>query len=222
MNQQKFGEAATMLDTPLASGSAPGAEAARASEPVIGTAAAEIINSSMPLAQQLSGAQMMSLTPEERAQILDAQATLLRGSIQRRQKQPAAAAQSLNSALADLLAIRDGRVTSIARLRSQGLNELALLAEERSDFPLAEQQLRQAIDVLAIEYPESVAVSAANARLAAYFARRGASGCVDRAVPRDRLARRRRCAVDQHLQRHARALFRAAGTGDPAAAGARG
>jgi hypothetical protein len=51
---------------------------------VIGTAAAEIINSSMPLAQQLAGAQGASLTPEERAQILDAQAQLLSGSILRR------------------------------------------------------------------------------------------------------------------------------------------
>src|SRR5262249_36636080 len=69
--------------------------------------------------------------------------------------------------------IRGGRVTSIARLRSQAMAEMSSLAEARGDYAAAEQMLRQAVDVLAIEYPNSVAVSAANARLAAYLARRG-------------------------------------------------
>ncbi len=173
MNQQKFAEAARVLERKLDSGGATVTSASKAREPVIGAAAAEIINSSMPLAQQLAGTQGASLTPEERAQILDAQAVLLRGSIERRQGHAAESEPMLNSALADLLSIRDGRVTSIARLRSQGLNELALLAEQRRDFANAERLLREAIAVLAIEYPESVAVAAANSRLAAYFARRG-------------------------------------------------
>ncbi len=173
MNQQKFGDAARVLARKLDSGGATVSSAKAAREPVINVAAAEIINSSMPIAQQLAGMQGASLTPEERAQILDAQAQLLTGSILRRQNQPSEASQALNAALTSLLAIRDGRVTSIARLRSQGLNELALLAEARRDYPAAEPLLREAIAVLAIEYPESVAVAAANSRLAAYLARRG-------------------------------------------------
>lgn len=173
MNQQKFGEASRVLARTLDSGGATVASAGAAREPVINVAAAEIINSSMPIAQQLAGMQGASLTPEERAQILDAQAQLLTGSVLRRQNQPAEAGQALNQALTDLTAIRDGRVTSIARLRSQGLNELALLAEARRDYAAAEPLLREAIAVLAIEYPDSVAVAAANSRLAAYLARRG-------------------------------------------------
>ena len=173
MNQQKFGDAARVLARKLDSGGATVSSAKAAREPVINVAAAEIINSSMPIAQQLAGMQGASLTPEERAQILDAQAQLLTGSILRRQNQPSEASQALNAALTSLLAIRDGRVTSIARLRSQGLNELALLAEARRDYPAAEPLLREAIAVLAIEYPDSVAVAAANSRLAAYLARRG-------------------------------------------------
>jgi CHAT domain-containing protein/tetratricopeptide (TPR) repeat protein len=171
MNQQKFEEAQRTLDRPIDAAGASVSSIGR--EPVIGAAEAEIINSSMPLAQQLAGVQSSSLTPAERAAILDAQARLLTGSIQRRRGNADGASQSLAAALAELLAIRDGRVTSIARLRSQGLNEQALIAEQRNDLAGAERLLREAIDVLAIEYPESVAVAAANARLAAYFTRRG-------------------------------------------------
>jgi CHAT domain-containing protein/tetratricopeptide (TPR) repeat protein len=173
MNQQKFAEAARVLDKPLASGGASVTAIAETNEPVIGEAAADIINSSMPLAQQLAGTQGSSLTPEERSAILDAQGRILRASLQRRMKQPAQAQAALNGALTDLLAIRDGRVTSIARLRSQGLNELALIAEEQRNYGESERLLREAVAVLSIEYPDSIAVAAANSRLAAYFARGG-------------------------------------------------
>jgi CHAT domain-containing protein len=172
MNQQKFAEAARVLDRPIESSGA-SVSAISGNEPVIGEAAAEIINSALPLTQQLAGAQGSSLTPEERSAILDAQARILRASIQRRMGQPAEAQTGLTGALADLLAIRDGRVTSIARLRSQALNELALIAEAGGNQPEAERLLREAIQVLAIEYPDSIAVAAANSRLASYFARRG-------------------------------------------------
>jgi CHAT domain-containing protein len=171
LNQQKFDEAQRVLERPLDAAGASVSGMGR--EPVIGAAEAEIINSSMPLAQQLAGVQNSSLTPEERAAILDAQARLLTGSIQRRRGNADLASQSLARALTELLAIRDGRVTSIARLRSQALNEQALIAERRNDYAGAERLLRQAMDVLAIEYPESVAVAAANSRLASYYARRG-------------------------------------------------
>ncbi|SMF70841.1 CHAT domain-containing protein [Allosphingosinicella indica] len=171
MNQRKFGEADTLLQQPLPAMTATAGPATR--DAVITPAAADIINSSLPLAQQLSGARTASLTPEERAAILDAQAELLRGTIDRIEGNAAAADTTVNAALASLMAIREGRVTSIARLRSQGLNELSLLAEARNDYAEAETLLREAVAVLAIEYPNSIAVAAANARLAAYLARRG-------------------------------------------------
>jgi tetratricopeptide (TPR) repeat protein len=171
MNQQKFDQAQRVLERPIDTAGASVSSIKK--EAVIGASEAEMINSSMPLAQQLAGFQSSSLTPEERAAILDAQSRILIGSIQRRQGQTSNASEALAGALAELLSIRDGRVTSIARLRSQALNEQALIAEQARDFANSERLLREAIDVLAIEYPESIAVAAANARLAAYFARRG-------------------------------------------------
>ena len=171
MNQQKFDQAQRVLERPIDTMGA--TVSSMTKEAVIGESEAEMINSSMPLAQQLAGFQSTSLTPEERAAILDAQARLLIGSIQRRQGRTAEASAALAGAVTDLLAIRDGRVTSIARLRSQALNEQALIAEQANNFADAERLLREAIDVLSIEYPESLAVAAANSRLAAYYARRG-------------------------------------------------
>ena len=171
MNQQKFDQAQRILERPIDAAGA--TVSSMKKDAVIGASEAEMINSSMPLAQQLAGFQSTSLTPEERAAILDAQARLLVGSIQRRRGRTAEASTALTGAVADLLAIRDGRVTSIARLRSQALNEQALIAEGAGNQAEAERLLREAIDVLAIEYPESLAVAAANARLAAYYARRG-------------------------------------------------
>ena len=170
MNQQRFEEAMEVLTAPLAA--AEGAVAVSGNRPVIGKAVAETINSALPL-QQLVGAQGSALTPEERSSILDAQALLLTGTIHRMQKRPAEAAQALAKAQADLLAIRDGRVTSIARLRAQGLSEQSRLAEDAGNAAEAERLLREAVAVLAIEYPGSVATAAANGRLAAYFARTG-------------------------------------------------
>ena len=48
-------------------------------------------------------------------------------------------AQKLNLALQAASAIRDGRVTSIARLRAQGLNELSLIAESQGNYAEADR-----------------------------------------------------------------------------------
>jgi hypothetical protein len=79
----------------------------------------------------------------------------------------------VNGALSELLAIRDGRVTSIARLRSQGLNELALLAEARRDYAAAEPLLREAYRRARDRISGIGRGRRANSRLAAYLARRG-------------------------------------------------
>jgi CHAT domain-containing protein len=171
MNQRRFDAARAVLAKPIEAGGA--TVTTTGNEPVIGAAAADLINSALPLAQSLANVESNSLTPQERAMILDAQALLLQGTIDRVQRRPAEATAALMKAQADLVAVRDGRVTSIARLRSQALNEMSLLAEARGDQGEAERLLREAVDVLAIEYPESIAVAAANARLAAFYARRG-------------------------------------------------
>ncbi len=171
MNQQRFGEASALLAAPL-----PVARASAgviAGKPEIPAAAAEQINTGLPFSDLVGGVESATLTPEERARILDAQAVLLTGSIARIEGRPAEARLALAKAQADLLAIRDGRVTSIARLRSQSLNELSRLAELEGNHPEAERMLQEAVTLLTAEYPGSVAVAAAHARLAAFYARRG-------------------------------------------------
>ncbi|HEX8442988.1 MAG TPA: CHAT domain-containing tetratricopeptide repeat protein [Allosphingosinicella sp.] len=173
MNQRRFDEAAKVLDRKFGRADQASVDAGAPGKTVISATTAEIMNTSTPLAQQLTGSRAAALSPEERVQILEAQALLLQGSIQRRRGRSGPAEQALSAALRDLLSIRDGRVTSIARLRAQGLNELGLIAEQKADYPTAERNFREAVTSLTTEYPNSVAVAAANSRLAAYLARRG-------------------------------------------------
>jgi CHAT domain-containing protein len=112
------------------------------------------------------------LSPTERATILDAQASQLRGTAQRLQGDTAGARISLNRAYADAMRVRNGRVVSIMRLRSQILSELALTYEAESRFGDAEATLKQAIELVEKQYPESASVNAARARLAGFLYRR--------------------------------------------------
>jgi len=131
------------------------------------------LNAGETLSQGLSGADASSLTPEERAQLLDAQAGQLRGTILRLQGKTAEAEAVLSRALGDMEAIRGGQIIATTRLRAQALADMALLAEARGGHVDAERQLRQSAALLDGEYPGSNAARAAQARLAAYLARRG-------------------------------------------------
>ena len=94
---------------------------------------------------------------------------------------------TLMKAQADLLAIRDGRVTSIARLRSQALNELSLLAESARRFRRGRAAAaRGASTCSRSNIRNSIAVAAANARLAGFYARRGQTDEAHRALSRHR------------------------------------
>lgn len=111
------------------------------------------------------------LTPQERALLIDAQASQLRGTIERLSGNPAAARSALDLAMAQALSVRDGRVTSIVRLRSQILGEMALVEESDGRLTPAEARLREGIRLLEVEYPETVALAAARARFAAFLTR---------------------------------------------------
>lgn len=136
---------------------------------------------SRPIAQRLNGqgsgsnllgfVDEVKLSPAERAEIIDAQALQLVGTAQRLQGRNAEAKASLLDAYSRAIAVRDGRVTSITRLRSQVLSELALIAEAEGDIGAAESYLRNAIDILEAQYPERRAVSGAKARLGALLLR---------------------------------------------------
>ncbi|NIJ35592.1 CHAT domain-containing protein [Sphingopyxis panaciterrae] len=113
------------------------------------------------------------LTPAERAQIIDAQAVHLLGTVERLRGNPAAAKSAQLKGLAAAVAVREGRVTSIVRLRSQMLGELALAEEADGDVAAADARFLESVGALAVEYPETNALASARARYAAFLTRHG-------------------------------------------------
>ena len=171
LNQGQNDAALAALDRPVA--------ALTESQPVIG-GAVEIdrqvsaeINSGLPNAQRLGGTEQGSLSPEERAVILDAQASQLRGTALRLKGQPAEARVALEKALKDAVSIRDGRVVSIIRLRAQILSEIAAVLEDQGDFSGAQARLSESVALLETRYPETTVLNSAKARMAGFLARRG-------------------------------------------------
>lgn len=113
------------------------------------------------------------LTPIERAQIIDAQAVHLLGTVERLRGNAQAAKDAQIKGLADAVAVREGRVTSIVRLRSQMLGELALAEEALGDYAAADARFQESIGALAVEYPETNALASARARYASFLTRHG-------------------------------------------------
>ncbi|MBA2933262.1 CHAT domain-containing protein [Sphingomonas sp. CGMCC 1.13654] len=168
LNQQRFDEAVAVLDAPIEAAS-PTAPAA--SEIDVDLAVA--MNDGGPLTRQLGVTSMALLTPAEKMAILDAQAVAVRGTILRLEGNPDKAAAAFVQALAALDQVRGGRVTSVARLRAQVMTDQSMLAEAKGDMIQAETLLRKAGQTVAIEYPDSVVLNAAQARLAGFYARHG-------------------------------------------------
>ena len=170
LNQGKVDEARAALDRPITP-VMPDVQSVSGA-PVIDAVTAAQVNTDSS-ASLLAGQDPASLTPVERSEILDAQAEQLRGSIARLKGDDATAEQRLNSAIAQMLQVREGRVTTIARLRAQALAELSAIAEKRGDFAIADRDLRDGLAIVQLQYPGSAAENAAKARLAGYLARRG-------------------------------------------------
>ncbi|MGB3472769.1 MAG: CHAT domain-containing protein [Erythrobacter sp.] len=154
----------------------------------------------LPLAQRLNQAQSsgflfgivdeLKLTIDERATIIDAQALQIRGAARRINGDDDGARADLLAAYDQAIAVRDGRVTSIARLRSQVLADLSAIEERAGNLDNAELYLRNGIAIVKAQYPERRVVSALEARLASYYLRNGRKddalalyrGVVDRAL----------------------------------------
>ena len=171
LNQGRFAAAVERINMPLRN---------RLVEQVGMTSQLEItapistrINGSVRTRSLLGFVDELKLSEEERAEIIDAQALQLLGTAQRINGDSQAARNSLVSAYNRAVAVRDGRVTSITRLRAQTLSELALLSEGDGNLGEAEQLLRDGLDLLTVQYPETRAVNGAKARLAAFLLRRG-------------------------------------------------
>ncbi len=139
----------------------------------IGVQLAAEINAGVPLAQRVDPSGSAALTPEERAIFLDAQALQIRGTLLRLLGKPDESRAALEKAGHDVLAVRDGRVVSVIRLRSQILAETALSTEAVGDTGEAEAKMRESLTLLETRYPQTIAVNGARARLAAMLARHG-------------------------------------------------
>jgi CHAT domain-containing protein len=168
INQHEFGAALAELDKPVTPLTQPMRVIGGAVE--IGNEVAAEINSGTG-SERLGTTEAGQLTPEERAIILEAQALQLRGTVYRLQGRNAEARQALEQALAQALSVREGRVVSIIRLRSQILSEIGATLEAAGDASGAEQRFREAIALLETRYPDTNVVAAARSRLAAFLVR---------------------------------------------------
>ncbi|MDZ3832749.1 MAG: CHAT domain-containing protein [Sphingopyxis sp.] len=168
LNQRDFDSAATLLQTPMPQivGGVIVAEDGVTLSPGIVAG----INGNGAIGQV---SDRERLSPAERAQIIDAQAVHLLGTVERLRGNPAAAKAAQIKGLSDATTVRDGRVTSIIRLRSQMLGELALAEEALGNIAAADADFVQSVNALAVEYPETTALASARARYAAFLTRQG-------------------------------------------------
>jgi CHAT domain-containing protein len=168
INQRKLDAALAELDravTPLAE---PMRVIGGAIE--IGSQVAAEINSG-PGAERLGTTEAGQLTPEERAVILDAQALQLRGTVMRLAGRQVQARDLLDAAMRQAMSVRNGRIVSIVRLRSQILAESAAALEAQGDAAGAEARFRDSIALLETRYPDTNVVAAARGRLGAFLVR---------------------------------------------------
>ena len=171
LNQQRYDDALAKLNQPVAPINFNNGQTSSAIE--IGTQVAAEINTGLPVNQRLSATESTALSEEERARFLDAQAMQLRGTLFRLQGKAELSAPLLERATRDILAIRNGRVVSVIRLRSQILAEEGLAFEDSKNLSGAESKLRDSVSLLETRYPQSTAVNGARARLASFLARNG-------------------------------------------------
>ena len=164
----------------------------------------------------------VALTPRERASIIDAQALQLRGTALRLQGKLPEAKTALLTAQTQAIQVRDGRVSTIARMRGQILSELGLVEEGLGNEAEAEKRLREGLAVTQAQYPERRAVAGVQGRLASFLLRHGKSdegltlyrGLVERGLAAGGAA----TGFANELVPYFRALADRMGT-DPAAAG---
>ena len=136
----------------------------------------------MPLSQRLNiddaamralGAGSAALTLEERVAILDAQAQYLAAAARAGLGELAAADVALVDAQNRLSRLRGGRVLSILWLRAAVANELARVGERLGKPVNAHAALEKAVALTEAQFPQSAALLAAQAQLAALLSRQG-------------------------------------------------
>lgn len=115
----------------------------------------------------------LSLTPLERATLLDGQHAYLKATALRQMGRNDEAEQFLREAERSFGEVRGGRVVSVAWLRAQVLGELAEVAERAGQPGEAEGLHQSAIALLEATYPGTPALGSARAQLAGFYARAG-------------------------------------------------
>lgn len=171
LNQRKLDEAAAILAAPLPP--IPSAVIPTDTGIALTSIAVAGLNSGTAGRALRQNEDEEKLTPLERAQIIDAQALHLGGTTDRLRGNPTAAKNAQIAGLNDALKVRDGRVTSIIRLRSQMLGEIALAEEALGNVAQAEARFVESVNLLGTEYPETAALASARARHAAFMVRQG-------------------------------------------------
>ncbi|MFM6831975.1 MAG: CHAT domain-containing protein, partial [Novosphingobium sp.] len=174
LNQEQHAKALERLGQPLRQTSANGSETLRETLELTPSVARRI-NASDVTAGSMGLVDDLRLTDDERATILDAQTLQLRGTALRLLGNRGDAQVALEQAQTRALAVRNGRVVSIVRMRAQILTELSTIAEEEGRQADAEALLRSAVEIVSVQYPETRSLAATQARLAAYLMRHGRS-----------------------------------------------
>lgn len=183
LNREQYAKALERLGVPLKQTGAVGAQTLRDTMELTPSVARRI-NASDMTANAMGLVDDLRLTDDERATILDAQTLQLKGTALRliggSADNRAEAKSALEQAQTRALAVRNGRVVSIVRMRAQLLTELAALAEDEGRIGDAEGLLRSAVDIVGVQYPETRSMAATQARLAAFLVRHGKA---DQAAP---------------------------------------
>ncbi len=167
LNQRQPARALALLDAPLTTAFA---DADQARALAIGPALARQLASE---GGRITGDYSLSLTPLERARLLDGQHDYLKATALRQLGRAAEAPALLAAAERAFADVRGGRVISVAWLRAQVLGELAEVAERSAQGAEAERLHMEAIGLLQSVYPGSPALGSARAQLAGLYARSG-------------------------------------------------
>ncbi|MGE5723151.1 MAG: CHAT domain-containing protein, partial [Sphingomonadales bacterium] len=169
LNQGQVAEAEAELARPMPDAGA--SAATSVGQLVIDKATADQLSSETQAARMVGRSE--GLSPQDKAQILDAQALQIRGAMLRLQGKQAEAVDALNRAQNGLVVVREGRIAATLWMRAQILGELADISESNGNRTEAESQLGQAVALIEADYPGTSLLLTAKGRLAAFYARTG-------------------------------------------------
>ncbi|MEI6487144.1 MAG: CHAT domain-containing protein [Sphingomonadales bacterium] len=171
LNQRRNDEALAVLARPV-TGNVGTTETTRLAAGFIDVPMSQRLNTDDGAMRSLS-AGSASLSPEERVAILDAQAQYLAAAARAGQGELAAADSALAEAQTRLARLRGGRVLSILWLRAAIAGERALVGERLGRATDAKTALTEAVALTEAQFPQSAALLAVRAQLAALLLRQG-------------------------------------------------